>query len=156
MNNFFLLRSGKKNTCGQFTEVPIPTIIMKRVAEMVSAEKQNEVLIFEKRTGATVNNLLPDDETNEAFNKLVGNITGVEWDAETEIKYPATQIPQINNNQYAALAGEEDNGGNDNEITGVDNDGEIIGVQHNDEITGLDSDNESAESGSTGSTDEAG
>ena len=80
----------------------------------------------------------------------------MEWEAETEIQELATHIPQINNNQYAALAGEEDNGGNDNEITGVDNDGEIIGVQHNDEITGLDSDNESAESGSTGSTDEAG
>ena len=44
-------------------------------------------------------------------------------------------MPQLNNNKYVALADEEDNEGNKNEITGVDNDGEIIGVQHNDKIT---------------------
>ena len=49
--------------------------------------------------------------------------------------------------QYAALAEEEENKGNNNEITGVDNCGKI---------TGLDSNNESAESGNPGSTDEAG
>ena len=81
---------------------------------MVLADKHNEGLIFEKRTGATVNNLLPDDKTNVERLSLAGNITSVEWDAETEIKYPATQIPQINNNQYAALAGEwnSENNGN--------------------------------------------
>ena len=30
--NFFSLRSGKKITHGQFTEVPTPTIVMKQVA----------------------------------------------------------------------------------------------------------------------------
>ena len=56
---------------------------MKRVEEMALAKKQNEGLIFDNRTGATVNDILPDDEANEAFNKLNGNITGVEWEAET-------------------------------------------------------------------------
>ena len=37
----------------------------------------------------------------------------------------------------------------------MENNGEITGVQHNDKITGVDSDNESAQSGSTGTTDEA-
>ena len=37
----------------------------------------------------------------------------------------------------------------------MDNDGEITGVQHDNEITGVDSNKESAESGSTGATDEA-
>ena len=78
------------------------------------------------------------------------NITGVEWEVETEIQETATHIPQINNNQYAAMAGEEDNEGNDNESTGVDNDGEITGVRHNDKITGVNSDNKIAESGSMG------
>ena len=53
------------------------------------------------------------------------------------------------------LADEEENEGNDNEITGLDNNGEITGVRHDDEITGVDSDNGSAESGSTGATDKA-
>ena len=96
---------------------------MKRVAEIALAKKQNKGLIFENRTGATVNDLLPDDEANKAFDEIDGNITGVEWEAETEIQEPATHILHTNNNQYAALAGQEDNEDNDNESTGVDNDG---------------------------------
>ena len=51
---------------------------MKRVAAMALDEKQNEGLIFENHTGATVNDILPDDKANEAFDKINGNITGVE------------------------------------------------------------------------------
>ena len=50
-------------------------------------------------------------------------------------------MPQLNNNQYVALAGEEDDQNNYTESTGVENDGEITGVRHDDKITGLDSDN---------------
>ena len=57
---------------------------MKRVAAMVLAKKQNEGLIFENRTRATVNYILPDDKANEAFEKIDGNITGVEWEEEAE------------------------------------------------------------------------
>ena len=39
--NLFSLRSGKKITRGQCTEVPTPTIVIKLVAAMASAEKQN-------------------------------------------------------------------------------------------------------------------
>ena len=80
---------------------------MKRVAAMALSKKQNEGLIFENRTTATVNDLLSDDKSNEAFDKIDGNITGAEWEAETEIQEPATHVPQINNNQYAALADKE-------------------------------------------------
>ena len=59
---------------------------MKRVVAMALAKKQNEGLISEKRTGATVNDLLPYDEVNEAFDELDRNITGVKWKAETEIQ----------------------------------------------------------------------
>ena len=142
-------------TRGQFTEVPTPTIVMKRVAEMDLAENRMKAWFFENSTGATVNDLLPDDKSNEAFNELDGNITGVEYEAETEIQEPETYIPQINNNQYAALVGEEENEGNANKSTGVDNGGEITGVRHDEKITGVDSDNESSESGSMVSTDEA-
>ena len=45
---------------------------MKRVAAIALAKKQNEGLIFENRTGATVNDILPDDEANEAL--IDGNI----------------------------------------------------------------------------------
>ena len=51
--------------------------VMKRVAEMALAEKQNEELIFENRTGDTVNDILPDEEANEAFGELDENITGL-------------------------------------------------------------------------------
>ena len=107
---------------------------MKRVAAMALAEKQNEGLIFENRTDATVNDILPDDKANEAFNELNGNITGVDWDAETEIQDPAAHMPQLKNNQYAALADEEEYEGNDTKTTGV---------QHNNELIGVDSDNDS-------------
>ena len=100
-----------------------------------TAKKQTEGLIVENRTGATVNDILPDDEVNEVFDEIDGNITGVNWEAETEIQEPATHILQINNNQYAALADEEENEGNDNVSTGVDNAGEITGVDRNSQKT---------------------
>ena len=76
----FSLRSGKKITLGQLAEVPIPMIAMKRVAEMTLTERQNKELIFENCTGATVNDILPDDKVNESFNKIYRNITGVDWE----------------------------------------------------------------------------
>ena len=79
----------------------------------------------------------------------------MEWETEAETQEPATYTPQTFNNQYAALADEEENEDNNNESTGVDNDGEITGVRHDNEITGVDSDNESTESGCTGKNDEA-
>ena len=123
---------------------------MKRVAAMSLAEKQNEGLIFENRTGAMVNDILPDDEANEEFKKIDRNITGVEWETEAETQEPATYAPQTSNNQYAALADEEENEDNNNESTGMDNDGEITGVRHDNKTIEKDSDNESTESGSTG------
>ena len=62
-------------------------------------------------------------------------------------------MPQLNNNQYAALADEEDDEDNDTESTGAENDGKSIGVRHNEKITGVDTDNERTESGSMGETD---
>ena len=41
---------------------------MKHVAAIYLAKKQNEGLIFENRTGATVNDILPYDEANGSFN----------------------------------------------------------------------------------------
>ena len=69
---------------------------MKRVAAKALAEKQNKGLIFENHTGATVNDILPDDEVKEAFDKLDGTITGVDWEAETEIQEPAAYMLQLN------------------------------------------------------------
>ena len=64
-------------------------------------------------------------------------------------------MPQLNNNQYAALAGEENDEQNDTKSEGVENDGKIIEVRHDDKITGVDSDNDSIELVSTGVTDKA-
>ena len=68
---------------------------------------------------------------------------------------PALHMPQLNNNQHAALAGKEDNADNDTESIGVENDGEITGMQHNEKTTGVDSDKESTESGGAGATEKA-
>ena len=109
--NLFLLRSGKKITCGQLKEVPTPKIVMKQVAAMALDEKQNEVLIFENRAGATVNDIFPDDEANEEFNRIYGNITGVDCESdppEQEIQEPAVHILYIQNNEYVALADNDD------------------------------------------------
>ena len=64
-------------------------------------------------------------------------------------------MPQLNNNQYVALVGEEDDEENYTESTGVENGGEITGVWHEENITGVDSNNESTESGSKGATEKA-
>ena len=156
-HNLFSLRSGKKITRGKFTELTIPKIVMEQVATTVLSGKQNKGLVFENRTGATVNIILPDDEANKAFNKIDGNIVGVDW--EDKIQYPTAHMPQLNNNQYAALVGNEDNEENDTKLTGVENDGEITGVYYDNEITGLGSNNERtgvrSESGNEGATYEA-
>ena len=52
-------------------------------------------------------------------------------------------MPQLNNNQYAALVGNEDDEENDTKSTGVENNRKFTGVRHNNEITGVDSDNKS-------------
>ena len=79
----------------------------------------------------------------------------MDWEAETEIQELVTHMPQLNINQYDALADKEDNEVNDNESTGVNNDGETTGMRNNNKIKGVDRDNESAELGSTGATDKA-
>ena len=79
---------------------------------MVLSKKQNGGIVFENCTGTTVNNILTDDEANEEFNKIDGNITGVDWEAELpeqEIQEPAVHMTQTNNNKYEALTGDVDN-----------------------------------------------
>ena len=53
---------------------------------MALAKKQNKGLIFENLTGATANDILPDDKANEAFNEVDRNITGVDWEAKIKIR----------------------------------------------------------------------
>ena len=96
------------------------------MAATALSKKQNEGLIFQNRTGTTVNDIMPDDEANKAFEKIDGNITGVEW--EVEIQEPAAHTPQLNNNNYAALVGEEEDKDNVTKSTGVENDRETTGV----------------------------
>ena len=113
-----------------------------------------------------VNNILPDDDANKAFNKIDRNIAVMDWEVEPpeqEIQEPEVHIPHINRNQYAALADDEDDDKNEDDqenntkSTGVGNNGEITGVQHSNKSTGVDSNIESTgiklESGSTGATD---
>ena len=71
---------------------------------------------MKNRTGATINDILPDDKANEALDKKDGNITVVEWEAEAETREPATYTTQTFNNQYAALADEEENEDNKTKV----------------------------------------
>ena len=63
------------------------------------------------------------------FNEIDCNIVGVDW--EVKIQDLESHMPQLNNNQYASLAGDEDGNKkghdqeNDTESIGVENDGEI-------------------------------
>ena len=78
---------------------------------MALAKKQTEGIIVDNRVGVAVNDILSDDDANEAFSKIDRNIAGVEWEAEPldpELPEVAVHIPHINNNQYAALADNED------------------------------------------------
>ena len=56
--------------------------MIKRVAVMDLSKKQNEGMIFENHTGATVNYIFPDTKANEVFDKIDRNITGVDWETE--------------------------------------------------------------------------
>ena len=146
---------------------PMPTSVMKLVATMALSKKKNKEVFFENHS-VMVNNILPDDDANEAFNKIDRNIAVVDWEAEPpeqEIQVPTVHTLHINSNQYAALADDEDDDKNEDDqenntkITGVGNNGEITGVQHSNKSTGVDSNIESTgiklESGSTGATDKA-
>ena len=66
---------------------------MKCVAGMALAKKQNKGLVFENHTGATIYDILPDDEANVAFDELNRNITGVDWEAEIEIQQTEAHMP---------------------------------------------------------------
>ena len=118
---------------------------------MALAKKHNEGLIFENRAGITVNDILPDDNANEAFNKIDRSLTGVDWEAEPpeqEIKKAAVQIRHIKNNQYTALADDEDDDKNEDEQENdtksaeEENDSEITVVHHDNKSTVVDSGNE--------------
>ena len=95
LTTFFCYALVNKSLAENSQRYPPPTIVMKRVAEISLAEKQNEGFIVENRTGATVNYIIPDDEANKVFDKLDGNITGVDWETETEIQEAAAHMPQL-------------------------------------------------------------
>ena len=76
--NFLSLHIGKKITLGQFAEVSTQTILMKRLEAMAMAKTQPEGLFFDNCTGISVEDILPDDDANEAFSKIDRNIVGVE------------------------------------------------------------------------------
>ena len=75
---------------------------------MALAKKQSEELIFDNRLGIAVDDILSDDGANKAFRKIEGNVAGLEWEAE--ILESEVHILRIHNNQYAALAEDDDNG----------------------------------------------
>ena len=53
---------------------------MALVEEAIAEAEQDISEGTDNRTGATVNDILPDDKANETFNKIDGNITGVDWE----------------------------------------------------------------------------
>jgi hypothetical protein len=64
---FMSLRTGKQITRKQFTELPMPNSVVKRVKAMVLREKQNKTITFSDRSGNIISDVSdnPDDETVE-------------------------------------------------------------------------------------------
>ena len=46
------------------------------------SKKRHKGVIFDYRLGIARDNILPDDDANEAFREIDGNIAEVEWEAE--------------------------------------------------------------------------
>jgi hypothetical protein len=88
---FLSLRTGKRITRKQFTELPMPELVVKRVEAMALREKQNKTITFSDRSGNIINDVSdnPDDEAvkvaagvNDDDNNEV--TTGVEQDSTVE------------------------------------------------------------------------
>ena len=63
-------------------------------------------MIFGNCTGVAVDDISPDDDVNEAFRKMDGNIAEVEWGTEPLEAKPTETEPIesiIHNNQYMPL-----------------------------------------------------
>ena len=76
--NFFSLRSGNRITSRQLIAVCTPTIVLNVVAAMDLSVKRNKGIIFEDRTGVTVNTIMQDEKSNELYYKIDRNIIGVD------------------------------------------------------------------------------
>ena len=63
--NFISLRTGKNIIHGQLTDVPTPTIVMKRVVDMALEEKPSEGIISENCAGIAVDNKLTDADVSK-------------------------------------------------------------------------------------------
>jgi hypothetical protein len=65
---FLSLRTGKRITCKQFKELPMPDLIIKRVEAMAEREQQNKTITFSDRSGNKITNLYesPAKDTDEA------------------------------------------------------------------------------------------
>ena len=71
------------------------------------AKTQPEGLFFDNCTGISVEDILPDDDANEAFSKIDRNIVGVECQTDTLEDKPTYTEPTeaiIHNNQYMQLS----------------------------------------------------
>ena len=89
-------------------------------------------MIFENCTGIAVDDISPDDDVNEAFRKMDGNIAELEWGTEPlEAKPTETEpieaiihnnqyMPLPYNNQYVPLAENYEDNEDNNESTGVE------------------------------------
>jgi hypothetical protein len=65
---FLSLRTGKRITRKQFTELPMPDSVVKRVEAMALREKQDKTITLSDRSGNIISDVSdnPDDETVEA------------------------------------------------------------------------------------------
>jgi hypothetical protein len=72
---FMSLRTGKRITRKQFTELPMPDSVIKRVKAMALKEKQDKNITFSDQSGNIINDVSdnPDDETVEVAAGANGN-----------------------------------------------------------------------------------
>jgi hypothetical protein len=65
---FISLLTGKRITCKQFKELPMPDSIIKRVEAMTESEQQDKTITFSDRSGNEITNIYdsPAENTDEA------------------------------------------------------------------------------------------
>jgi hypothetical protein len=122
--NFLSLRTGKWITRKQFTELPMPESVVKRVEAMALREKQNKTITFSDRSGNIINDVSdnPDDGAVEVA-------AGVNDDNNNEVTTGVEQDSTV-----------EDDDANRNTHSTVEDDDDVCIHSDADRTTGVDTD----------------
>jgi hypothetical protein len=137
---FLSLRTGKRITHKQFTELPMTDSVVKRVEAMALREKQEKTITFSDRSGNIINDVSdnPDDETVETVARVNDEDEGHDNDDDEGPPITMDQDSTVENDDADRTTGvEQDSTVEDDDAdrtTGVDTDGTTDGA---DRTTGV-------------------